>query len=242
MVFYQYSSILSKRGLKPFLWFTLYVLLRQGAIERYIKISTSDLSRITGASQQSASRHLKLLEKQGLISRMIESDGSRIRINEEGRKALDDVYITLRHRLENPNEEVYEFSGIVFSGMYQGGYYIMQEGYRNQIIEKLGFDPFPGTLNVRLRESDIELRRRLDNLSGVNLEGFKSANRAFGGARCYPLIVNNEVEGALIIADRTSYDLSVLEVIAPIKLRDRFSLKDGDIIRLSIANPRRSFS
>ena len=44
----------------------------------------------------------------------------------------------------------------------------------------------------------------------------------------------------MIIADRTSYDLSVLEVIAPIKLRDRFGLEDGDVIRLSIANPRQS--
>jgi len=231
---------LSKNNLKPFLWFTLYVLLRQGAIDRYVKISTSELSRITGASQQSASRHLKLLEKRGFISRKMESNRSLIKINEEGRKALENVYYTLRHRLEDTNGEVYEFSGIVFSGMYQGGYYIMQEGYRNQIIEKLGFDPFPGTLNVRLRESDIELRRRLDKLPGAYIEGFKSANRAFGGARCYPLIVNNEVEGALIIADRTSYDLSVLEVIAPIKLRERFGLEDGDIVRLSIANPRQS--
>ena len=145
--------------MKPFLWFTLYVLLRQGAINRYVRISTSELSRITGASQQSASRHLKLLEKEGFISRKMESNGSLIRINEDGRNALENVYYTLRHRLEDINGEVYEFSGIVFSGMYQGGYYIMQEGYRKQIIEKLGFDP--GTIALTLNKWFQHVKDRL---------------------------------------------------------------------------------
>ena len=42
--------------LKAFLWFTLFDLLRQGAVGKYVKISTTELSRVSGASQQSASR------------------------------------------------------------------------------------------------------------------------------------------------------------------------------------------
>lgn len=226
--------------LKAFLWFTLFDLLRQGAVGKYVKISTTELSRVTGASQQSASRHLKLLEQEGLISRLMSSDGSRIMITADGVRSLEEVFYTLRNRLEEVNGVVFEFIGTIFSGMYQGGYYITQEGYRGQIIDKLGFDPYPGTLNVRLKESDLEMRRSLERLSGVKIDGFRSANRAFGGARCYPLLVNGEVEGALITADRTSYDLSVMEIIAPVKLRDRFNLEDGDMVRLSISDPQRS--
>ncbi len=41
------------------------------------------------------------------------------------------------------------------------------------------------------------------------------------------------VEGALIVADRSGYDLSVMEVIAPVDLRGRFGLEDGDLVRLT---------
>jgi riboflavin kinase len=233
---------MASNKIKAFLWFTLFDLLRQGAVGKFVRISTTELSRITGLSQQSASRHLKLLEKEGLISRHTSFEGTRIMITSDGVKRLEEVFYILQSRLEEVKCEAFEFVGTVFSGMYQGGYYITQEGYRDQLVDKLGFDPYPGTLNVRLREADLELRRNLERLPGVKIEGFRSANRAFGGARCYPLLVNGEVEGALITADRTSYDLSVMEIIAPISLRDRFGLEDGDTVRLSISDPLRSSS
>ncbi len=218
--------------LKPFLWFTLYELMRLGALDGPIRISTTELSGRLGCSQQSASRHLVLLEREGLIARRIEPGGSHIRVTAEGRRALEEVDSALRRSLEGLDDEVYEFEGTVFSGMYQGGYYITQAGYRDQILEKLGFDPFPGTLNLRLGEGDLELRRRLDLEPSVHLEGFKAEDRAFGGVRCFPVVVNGEVEGALLVADRTSYDLSVMEVISPVHLRKKFGLEDGDGVKV----------
>ena len=126
--------------------------------------------------------------------------------------------------------------------MYQGAYYLAQGDYSDQIKEKIGFYPYLGTLNLRLMEGDLEERRRLDRMPAIVLKGFKSCDRAFGGARCYPLVVNDEVEGALIVADRTVYDISVMEIIAPINLRSHFSLEDGDIVRVSISGPPRSSS
>ena len=73
-------------------------------------------------------------------------------------------------------------------------------------------------------------------LPGVKLEGFKVEERAFGGARCYPLIVNGEVEGALIVADRTSYDLSVMEIISPVNLRKSLGLEDGDTVTITLTD------
>ena len=226
--------------LKPFLWFTLFQLLELGAAERVVRVSTKELAERAGGSQQSASRHLVLLERSGLVSRRIDAGGSLIRITGDGLRALEEVYRVLRGHLEDGGVEVFEFEGTVFSGMYQGGYYISQEGYARQIREKLGFDPYPGTLNLRLGEGDLERRRRLDSIPGVHLEGFRAEDRAFGGARCYPLLVNGEVEGALIAADRTRYDLSVLEVIAPVSLRERFGLEDGDTVTVTISGAHRA--
>jgi riboflavin kinase len=120
---------------------------------------------------------------------------------------------------------------------FQGGYYISQPGYRDQIRELLGFDPFPGTLNVRLVGDYRESRRALEGWPAVVLEGFRVEDRAFGGARCYRLLVDGVVEGALIVADRSGYDLSVMEVIAPVDLRERFGLEDGDLMRLAFPGP-----
>lgn len=226
--------------LKPHLWFTLYTLLRLGASKNAVKLSTTDLSKITGGSQQSASRHLQLLEKKGFIHRRIDSGGSKISITVEGMAELEKVLQELQWHLEGEEASTIEFMGTVVSGLFEGAYYISKDGYRRQITEKLGFEPFPGTLNVRIRQDDYEKRRRLESGPGIHLEGFKDGQRAFGSANCYPVTINDEVEGALIVAERSIHDYNVMEIISPIYLRRKLGLADGDEVRLSFAPPRRS--
>lgn len=225
-----------KLRLKPTLWFTLYTLLRIGSGARAVKISTTQLAEILGISQQSASRHLRSLERLSMIKREIEKDGSLIHINRKGMEALNSVYHHLRRRLDEVAEEAFVFEGVVFSGLWEGRYYISREGYREQIREKLSFEPYPGTLNIRLRtKTDLERREQLERLPGVEIKGFKTEDRSFGGAKCYPALINDEVEGALIIAERSGYDRTVMELIAPVNLRKRLGLRDGDIVRVSLS-------
>ncbi|UCH57254.1 MAG: DUF120 domain-containing protein, partial [Candidatus Bathyarchaeota archaeon] len=166
--------------LKPFLWFTLFELMKLGASTRPVRVSTNEMARLLGISQQSASRHLRLLEEMGLVSRRIGKNGSLIRISEDGRGKLVEVYYAMRCGLEGAEEELF-FEGALFSGMLQGAYYISKPGYRDQIREKLGFDPFPGTLNLRLGEAFLEQRRVLESWTATILEGFRDEERAFGG-------------------------------------------------------------
>jgi len=231
----------SEGGLKPFLWFTLYGLLNIGAGSMPVKVSTTRLSDILSVSQQSASRHLMLLEEMGLVSRRIDADGTMLRITEDGLRALNEVFHGLRRHLEGGEAEAFVFEGVVFSGLEEGGYYLGKAEYRDQIRERLGFEPYPGTLNLRLREADLERRRQLEMLPAVVITGFRNLERTFGSGRCYPAVVNDEVEGALVVADRTTYDLSVMEIISPVYLRGCFGLRDGDAVRVSISSPRRSY-
>jgi len=180
-----------------------------------VKVSTTRLSDILSVSQQSASRHLMLLEEMGLVSRRIDADGTMLRITEDGLRALNEVFHGLRRHLEGGEAEAFVFEGVVFSGLEEGGYYLGKAEYRDQIRERLGFEPYPGTLNLRLREADLERRRQLEMLPAVVITGFRNLERTFGSGRCYPAVVNDEVEGALVVADRTTYDLSVMEIISP---------------------------
>ena len=228
-----------EKQIKPHLWFTLYSLLMLGGGKSPVKVSTTELSRVLGGSQQSASRHLQLLDELGLVTRRIDSDGSLITITEGGLSALDEVLQELKTHLEGSGSEVFVFDGIVVSGLFEGAYYISREGYRNQIREKLGFDPFPGTLNVKLVQEDFEKRRRLEKHPSVILEGFKDGERSFGACKVYPLLLNDEIRGALIVADRTIHDLSTMEIVSPVYLRRHFGLSDGDKIKVSFLSPRR---
>jgi riboflavin kinase len=66
------------------------------------------------------------------------------------------------------------------------------------------------------------------------VEGFKNGERTFGVVKCYPVLIENKIKGAIITAMRTHYDVSVLEVIAPICLRKHLNLKDGNKVKVEI--------
>jgi riboflavin kinase len=228
--------------IKPHLWFTLYTLMKLGASHTAIKISTTQLSDEIGGSQQSASRHLQLLENEGLLERNITSEGSKIKITGQGLVELEIVLKELKWHLEGKEAQTIEFEGEVVSGLFEGAYYISKEGYRRQIVEKLGFEPFPGTLNVRMGEESYDKRRRLERGEYIKLEGFKDGERSFGAAHCFPCLINDEIEGALIVAERSIHDYGVMEIISPYYLRRKLELADGDKVKVSFLPLRRSFA
>lgn len=125
--------------------------------------------------------------------------------------------------------------GVVFTGLGEGAYYTSNEGYRKQFMEKLGFDPYPGTLNLKLTtDYDMKSRSEIDAYPAIEIEGFKSQDRSFGPVKCYPVIIENAVKGAIITALRSHYDASVIEVIAPVPLRKNLKLKDGHKVKVEV--------
>ena len=225
---------LSFRDIKSSLLPTLLELLCIGAKNRSAEISTTELSKRLGKSQQAISTHIIELEKLGLIEITHKKRRSCIKLTTRGNSVLLSLYSTLREIFEEaPN--IIEFNGEVFSGIGEGSYYVMIKGYRRQFIKKLGFDPYPGTLNIRLI-STLERRQKneLEYYSGIPIEGFHDEYRTYGGAKCFPAVLNDIIEGAIVFTRRTLYDDSVLEFIATMNIRERLQLKDGDRIRLKV--------
>ncbi|MHA1594717.1 MAG: DUF120 domain-containing protein [Candidatus Baldrarchaeia archaeon] len=219
--------------IKDRLFTTLYVLAKLGACNRAVEISTVKLGKELGISQQSASRRLQELEKLGLIVREISRRGQLVRITERGLDMLRDFYYGLREILEGISP-VIRIRGKLFTGLGEGRFYVSLEGYRRQFIEKLGFDPYPGTLNLKLvSKEDVDAYRSLlSSRNGIRIEGFSDEKRTYGDAICYPVLINGKIHGAIVKARRTHYGDDVVEVIAPVCLRDYLKLKDGDIIEL----------
>jgi len=221
--------------MKPTLWFTLYMLAEMAACSRTIKVSTKYLAEKVGYSQQTASRHLIELEKKRLIERTAGVEGCLIKITKSGVAELKKVYSGLRSAIESEYPPSIILEGEVFTGLGEGAYYVGQEGYRKQFIEKLGFEPYPGTLNLKLT-TDYDLKARADIVTYPSLEidGFKNEMRNFGPVKCYRVRINNKIEGAVIFALRSHYNTSVVEIIAPVYLRDRLRLKNGNKVRVEV--------
>lgn len=116
--------------------------------------------------------------------------------------------------------------GTVVSGLGRGRFFISLEGYSRQFAEKLGFIPFPGTLNIRLDEPFPEGRP-------VVIEGFSEGGRTFGGCRCYRIKLNG-IDAAVIRPERSRYPEDLIEVIAQVNLREALGLRDGDAVEVAV--------
>lgn len=217
------------------IFFTLFKLAEMGASRRTVKVSTEYLAEKLGLSQQTASRHLIQLEKKGWIKRTITPEGCLIKITDSGVTELRKLYSSLQAVFEAAYPISVTLEGVLFTGLGEGAYYITRDSYRKQFIEKIGFDPYPGTLNLKLAtDYDIKTRDELESYPAIEIQGFTNKTRTFGPVRCYPAIINNKVKGAVVTALRSHYDSSVIEVIAPYYLRSRLKLKDGHKVKIEI--------
>jgi riboflavin kinase len=215
--------------LKEQLWFTLLTLAQLGAVTNNIRTSTSRLATLMRTSQQTASRRLSILEKKGFISRVLNNRGQLIHIESKGVSELAKIQSILEMALTKKRYR--SFRGQVFTGLGEGAYYIRLEEYRKQFRKLLGYNPFPGTLNIQLMtEADVNEFQLLKATIGIHIHGFESEGRSFGPVTCYPATVNGEQKAAVLVIERTHHHPNVVEIIAPINLREKLDVSDNDII------------
>jgi len=207
-------------------WPILYGLAELGAVHKSITISTTTLARRLGISQQTASRKLILLERQGLVVRQTSPAGSEVRLTEKGTAELQSIYQTLKETFVESRKKTFQFSGRIFTGLGEGSYYVDRTAYRYSFEKALGFRPFPGTLNLRISSAQVSKKKELEAHSGIIIKGFQMGGRSFGDVKCFRASIDG-VEGAVVLIGRTHHDSSVIEFIAAVNLRDTLQLKDG---------------
>jgi len=213
--------------------FALYKLAEMGAHQRTIKVSTEYFAQKMNMSQQTASRYLIQLEGKNWIKRTITTEGCLIKIAETGMNQLNTLFTNLQLMIEAKHPASVTLEGTVFTGIGEGAYYVTKDVYRKQFIEKLGYDPYPGTLNIKLTSDyDTKARAELEAYPAIEIQGFKNENRTYGPVKCYPAVINNKAKGAILFAMRTHYDASVIEIIAPNFLRQQLKLKDGHKVKV----------
>jgi riboflavin kinase len=118
--------------------------------------------------------------------------------------------------------------GKVFSGDKRGRLFVDLPWVKNQINEKLGFNPYIGTLNLKLpNKTSLNRLRETDGIIIMPEKGY------FEG-KCFKVLVNGKIEGAVVLPDVPDYPPDLLEILAPVNLRKTFGLRDGMEIKVSI--------
>jgi riboflavin kinase len=118
------------------------------------------------------------------------------------------------------------------SGLGEGAFYMRQKGYRDQFRKKLWFEPYEGTLNLKMAGPDLAKMQVLQDSPGIEIAGFEAGGRTFGGAKCF-LATAGRVDCAVIMPIRTHHT-DVLEVISKHYLRNALGIKDGDIVEMNV--------
>ncbi len=193
-------------------------------------MSSRDLGKLVGVSQQSASQRILELIRDGLVARDLATRRQRIRLTPKGADVLRKEYADYQRVFEI--KETVTIAGSVASGLGEGAFYMRQKGYKDQFRKKLWFEPFEGTLNLKIAGPDLGKLRILEESPGIEISGFEAAGRTFGGAKCF-LASMGHVDCAVIMPIRTHHT-DVLEVISKHYLRSAVGLKDGDVAELNV--------
>jgi riboflavin kinase len=122
-----------------------------------------------------------------------------------------------------------ELNGTVFSSRGEGRKFLELPWVKRQIKQKLGFTPYPGTLNVRLSEEGVKRKKLLEKVHSIKVcpaDGYRSGKliKAFIGT----------LECAIVIPEVAGYPKEVLEIIAPVNLRETLQLQDGGEVAVTV--------
>jgi len=210
-----------------------------GGLTGVAHLSCAGLGGTLGVSDQTASRRLRRLAEADLVDREVAGDGQRVSLTGEGAARLRREYADYRRLFD---EDALSLAGAVTGGMGEGRHYISLDGYMRQFRERLGYEPYPGTLNVDLDERSVRARAEIEAFDAVPIDGWADEDRTFGPATCYAATVaraddGRRYEGAhAIVPERTHHDDDQIEVIAPDRLRDELDLADGTRIVLRVTD------
>ena len=217
--------------MKPYHVETLKAIALVGGTKEYVNLSSRELGKLIGVSQQSASQRILELIRDGLVGRDLATRRQRIKLTGKGLDVLRKEYADYQRIFEI--RETVTIGGAVSSGLGEGAFYMRQKGYKEQFRKKLWFEPYEGTLNLRIAMQDLPKLEVLRETPGIEISGFDATGRTFGGAKCF-LATMGHVDCAIILPHR-SHHSDVLEVISKHYLRGALGLKDGDTVELIVS-------
>ncbi len=212
----------------------LIELGRRGCLYTPVRISRTELAKSLGVSAWKLRRLLELAVEEGYLLTNRVGNSTYYKLSARGRRLLEAVYRDLRSLFE---DKTVVLKGVVTKGLGEGAVYMSIPEYRARFAEILGYEPFAGTLNVKLHDEYVPARKALRDMQGYRIEGFTLNGRRYGGVTVYRAVIRGRDKSAncaLLDLEVTRHGDDVVELIAPVRLRDELGLKDGDPVEIYV--------
>ena len=123
-----------------------------------------------------------------------------------------------------------QIKGVIASGTGEAAFFTGLDWVKQQCREKLGFELYPGTLNLKVGKEDLMVMNSLVEEEGVRLV---PPTADFCEAACLKVSIGT-VEAAAILPRVDDYPENTIEIIAPVKVKERLNLEDGDAVIVTI--------
>jgi CTP-dependent riboflavin kinase len=125
-------------------------------------------------------------------------------------------------------------TGKIVSGTGKGAYFTRIDWVLRQCNEKLGFKPYPGTLNLEISAEDLPIIESLDKEKGIELI---SPDPKFCNGKAFPVSLG-EINAAIIIPEQKVrvHPKNIIEIIAPLNIKASLNIKDGDSVTVVLVN------
>lgn len=133
------------------------------------------------------------------------------------------------------NGTVFNLEGTVTGGSGEAGQFMALDWVKDQCQSSLNFEPFPGTLNLQVREADFNYIRRI-----ASARGKRMIPPAGESGFCEARLLSAETRGisaALVYPMVDDYYTDTLEIIAPVKVKSELGLQNGEGLGVSIFIP-----
>lgn len=136
-----------------------------------------------------------------------------------------------------PNEKNWSLSGKIVSGVTQGAFFTQLDWFQKQCLQKLGYKPYPGTLNIEISAEDIPIVEALEQNAKIE---FIPPDSAFCSGKAYPAMVEGIAAAIVMPAKEVRvHGNNIIEIISDLRLKDALKLSDGDTITVSINDPQK---
>ena len=125
-----------------------------------------------------------------------------------------------------------KITGKIVCGAKQGAVFTQLDWVREQCRQKLGFVPWPGTLNLEIPLDSMSLIEELRAEEGIELV---PPDSNYCSGRVFPVSIEG-ISAAIIFPaeDVRVHAKNIIEIISPKWLKEALGVKDGDWVRLTI--------
>ncbi|NLL20627.1 MAG: HAD-IA family hydrolase [Firmicutes bacterium] len=127
-----------------------------------------------------------------------------------------------------------QIEGKIISGKGEAYVFLQLDWVKEQFLEKSGFIPFPGTLNLKVEAGDFDFLRRLAFSRGGRL--IPPPGEELCEGRLLPVRVGG-IMAAAVFPMVDDYYSDILELVAPVKLRQHLGLRDNNPLQLTVVFP-----